>query len=159
MLLVAITLLSVSCRSTGDPSAMDLPSTVSTPLTPDPQADWTPSQGFDHLVAARCFAFGGVGFAGITTPEEFAFRAVMRSPDSTELFKQAFSKATNEGKLYALCGLRATDRPAFDAYAATVIKRNPKVSTASGCLFDTEPAADVLQRITNGVYDPFFTKR
>jgi hypothetical protein len=145
VLLALLGFCSVSCRSTHNPIAT-----------------WTPGEGFEYLLVARRFALGGVGYAEVTSTGEFAFRAVLRSPSAPEVFKLILSpgaQATEEGKLYALCGLRATDRAAFDHYAAVSVSTNAGVTTQSGCIVGHERAADVVKRIADGVYDSDFAER
>ena len=125
----------------------------------DPRESWTSHEGFEYLIVARQFAFGGVGVAGATSTGEFAFRAVLRSRDSAKIFKLVFLQGTEEGKLYALCGIRAADRAAFDSYAKLIVSTNAEVTTMRGCIIGHEKAADVVKRITDGVYDMHFVTR
>ena len=130
--------------------------------TRDPIANWTPREGFEYLIVARRFSLGGVGFAGATSTGEYAFRAVLRSKSAAEVFKGLLSpgaQATEEGKLYALCGIRTTDRPAFEHYASTLAGTNTTVTTQSGCIVDREPASSVVKRIADGVYDAYIVTR
>ncbi len=135
---------------------------VSSQPTPDPRAGWTPQEGYEYLLGAQGFAFGGIGFAGQTSTGEFAFQAVLRSPGATEVFKLILApraQATGEGKLYALCGIRATDRDEFDQYAATIASTDAKVNTESGCMINEEKVADVVKRITDGDFDSGLKQR
>jgi hypothetical protein len=94
---------------------------------------------------ARRFALGGVGVAADTSTGEFAFRAALRSRNPRVVFGLVLSpgaQATEEGKLYALCGIRATDRASFGRYAAIVTSTNAEVITQSGCIVGRERAAD-----------------
>lgn len=137
-------------------------SCVSCRSTTDPRATWTSGEGYEYLIVARRFALGGVGVAGETSTGEYAFRAMLRSRTASDSFKFIFSRevqATEEGKLYALCGIRATDRAAFDHYAAIVVSTNAEVTTLSGCIVLNPRAADVVKQIANGVYDSCFTSR
>lgn len=135
---------------------------VSCKSTHDPRTTWTPAEGYEYLIVARRFALGGVGIAGDTSTGEFAFRAVLRSRGAAEVFRLVFSpgaQATEEGKLYALCGLRATDRADFGEHAAILVSTNAEVITQSGCTIIHERAADVVKRIEDGAYDSSFLKR
>src|SRR5215468_6557000 len=76
----------------------------------EPMAAWSPREreGFQHLLVARRFSFGGVGIAGLTSTGESAFQAVLEGRNAAEIFKVILSPGTNvteEGKLYALCGI------------------------------------------------------
>jgi hypothetical protein len=125
----------------------------------DPRESWTPHEGYEYLIVARRFALGGVGIAGATSTGEFAFRAVLRSRSPAQIFKLMFSQGTEEGKLYALCGIRATDRAAYDSYAKLIVSTNAEVTTMRGCIVGHEKAADVVKRIADRVYDSYCTNR
>jgi hypothetical protein len=120
---------------------------------------WTPREGYEHLCTVKKFAFGGVGYAGMTSEGEFAFRAVLKSPKAAEIFRDACLRATDEGKLYALCGLRQTDREAYDHYVAMFRVETRKVRTQSGCMWSEKPMDTVVQEIVNGSYDSHFAKK
>jgi hypothetical protein len=135
---------------------------VSCRSTSDPRKTWTPAEGYEYLIVSRRFALGGVGITGDTSTGEFAFQAVLRSQSAAEVFKVVLSpgaRATEEGKLYALCGIRATDRVAFDRYAVIVASANAEVTTQSGCIVGHERAADVIKRMADGVYDSYCSKQ
>lgn len=126
------------------------------PKTDDPRVSWTPFEGHEYLVVARGFALGGVGYAGQTSTGEYAFRAVMRAHNASDVFKAILSpqvETTDEGKLYALCGLRARDRAAFDAYSTTLTGSNAEVTTIRGCLTCKQKVAEVVKQIGDGYYD------
>lgn len=141
LLLLIVGLPCLSCRSTRDP-----------------REGWTPHEGYEYLIVARQFAFGGVGISGATSTGEFAFRAVLRSRDSAQIFKLVFSQGAEEGKLYALCGIRAAHLAAFDSYAKLIVSTNAEVTTMTGCIVGHEKAADVVKRITDGDYDSHFSR-
>ena len=141
-ILVASGLFCASCRSTHDQG-----STL------------TPEEGYDRLVEARCFALGPVGASADTSAGELGFLAVLRSRNPPAVFRLVLSRGTEEGKLYGLCGIRATDRTSFASYAVMLARTNAEVRTLSGCIGGHERAADVVNRIAAGVYDQYFTKR
>jgi len=135
---------------------------VSCRTTHDPRATWTPFEGYEYLIVARRFALGSVGADGGTSTGEYAFRAVLRAQNAPEVFRAVLSpgaQATEEGKLYALCGIRATDRSAFERYAVELVSTNAEVTTMRGCCVGSEKAADVVKQISDGVYDWHFTRR
>jgi len=108
-----------------------------------------------ELLNIKCFAFGGVGYAGTTSKGELAFRSVLASSNALELFETILSKGTDEAKLYALCGIRSLHRESFDAAAKKLRAADPKVNTMSGCLATEEKASAVIRRIADGAYDGF----
>jgi hypothetical protein len=109
----------------------------------------------EQLLNIKCFAFGGVGYAGTTSPGEIAFRAVLESTNALELFETTLSKGSDEAKLYALCGIRSLNKESFNAAAKSLKATNPKVTTMSGCLVTEEKVSVVIRRIADGAYDGY----
>src|SRR2546427_821043 len=61
----------------------------------------TPQQAYEQLRSIKCFAFGGVGYAGTTSKGEVAFRAVAASTNGLQLLTTTLTNGTVEAKLYA----------------------------------------------------------
>jgi hypothetical protein len=108
-----------------------------------------------QLLNIKCFAFGGVGYAGTTSQGEIAFRAVLESTNALKLFEATLSKGSDEAKLYALCGIRSLNKESFNVAAKALKEADPKVTTMSGCLVTEEKASAVIQRIADGAYDGY----
>jgi hypothetical protein len=155
LLLIATVSLFVSCQSTRNSDR----ESASHDGGYEEKESWTPQEGYEHLCSTKKFAFGGVGYAGVTSSGEFAFRAVLKSPHAAELFRDACIRATDEGKLYALCGLRKTDPEAYDHYVAEFHMETESVQTQSGCVIQNESMSTAVQNILDGTYDSYFTKR
>lgn len=109
----------------------------------------------EHLIAAQTFAFG-TNTDGMTSDGEFAFRAILKNADAPTLFKTAYAQATSEGQLYALCGIRVTDRSTFEDYASPLRHQIRDVAIQSNGAATNEPVADVVKRIGKGDYDSYF---
>ena len=112
-----------------------------------------PEQAYQQLLSIKCFAFGGVGYAGIPSRGELCFKKVLSSANALQRFKAVLTNGTPEGKLYALFGIRQIFRSDFAAQAESVLKENPRVTTMSGCIMRHEPATNVVARIAAGYYD------
>jgi hypothetical protein len=112
-------------------------------------------QAYEQLLKVKCFAFGGVVYAGLTSEGEIAFRAMLTSTNALQLFTATLSKGTDEAKLYALCGIYDLDKKSFVISAKILKKANPKVTTMSGCIIMDEKASVVIERIANGTYDGY----
>ena len=110
-------------------------------------------EAYEHLLAVKEFAFGGVGFAGTTSAGEKAYRTVFASTNALALFQSALAKGSNEAKLYALAAIRHLDKKSFDAGAKALLAANPEVRTMSGCIVNHEKAEAVVKRIAGGLYD------
>src|SRR4029450_9396702 len=65
------------------------------------------------LAAAKAFAFGGVGVAGLMSEGERNLRAVLQQSDALQQLQAALAHATPAGELYILVGLRRRDRAAY----------------------------------------------
>ena len=57
------------------------------------------------LAAAKSFAFGGIGVAGLMSEGERNLRAVLERPDASQQLQAALAHATSAGELYILVGL------------------------------------------------------
>jgi hypothetical protein len=109
----------------------------------------------EQLLNIKCFAFGGVGYAGTTSLGEIAFRAGLESTNALELFEITLTKGTDEAKLYALCGIRSLNKKSFDTSAKALKEADAKVRTMSGCLVTEEKVSVVIKRIADGIYDRY----
>jgi len=115
--------------------------------------EWEPDKAYERLLAARVFAFGGVGFAGTTTDGEKAFHVVLASTNRLELLKRVLKDGTREARMYALCGLRKTAPEEFQVEAERIGSEKETVKMMSGCLMFQEPVSSVVERIRSGAYD------
>lgn len=107
----------------------------------------------DQLAHAQLFAFGGVGFAGISTPGEAAFREVLSSQDAVALFTKLTKSANPQGKCYALLGLKLKNPAAFETAAASLRHSNAEVASAAGCMMSKRPLSNFVAEIEAGRYD------
>jgi len=108
----------------------------------------------ETLLQIRTFAFGGVGYAGIRSPGEVAFRAIITNKNASEVFSAVLTNGTTEGKLYAFTAVRKLSQGKFEP-EATHLDPNATVVTRSGCFIRQEKASEVLARIRAGSYDTF----
>ena len=122
---------------------------------PDPP---TPEQAYEQLLSVRCFAFGGVGYAGVTSEGEKAYRAIAGGTNALALFSAVLTNGNAPAKLYALCGIRQLSPRAFDTHAKPLLIANPQVETMSGCMMSHEFFTNVVARIASGMYDVYFKK-
>src|SRR5712664_2540677 len=63
-----------------------------------------PDRAYQRLLHANIFNLGGAGYALAMTPEERAFRVLLKSTNSIALFQQLSREGNPEGQLYALYG-------------------------------------------------------
>jgi hypothetical protein len=113
----------------------------------------------NELRAVTCFAFGGVGIAGMTSQGELAFRAVLAGTNPLTYFRATLTNGTTAAKLYALCGIRVLAPPDFNRDALPLSASDAIAVTMSGCLVYREQAAAVVGRIKGGTYDKYLKPR
>ena len=64
-----------------------------------PSDPLTPQQAYEQLLSVRCFAFGGVGFAGVTSEGERAYRAIAGGTNALALFSAVLTNGNAPAKL------------------------------------------------------------
>jgi hypothetical protein len=76
-------------------------------------ADTSENTPARDLAAAKSFAFGGVGVAGLMSEGQRNLRAVLQRSDASQQLQAALGHATSAGELYILVGLRRCDPAAY----------------------------------------------
>ena len=110
------------------------------------------------LAAAKMFAFGGVGAAGIMSEGERNLRAVLQQSDASLQLQGALGYATLAGKLYILVGLRRCDPAAYQKVIDSVARLNDDVEIARGCMISREPFRQLLSQIRDGRFDDYLSQ-
>ena len=98
-------------------------------------------QAYQTLLRVQLFAIEGIGYSGKTSEGEVAFDMLLEDKEAISAFKSLLNKATIEGALYGLFGLKMTK---CDCYQEEFIKlkksrvsnnNSEKLSTAEGCSY------------------------
>lgn len=110
------------------------------------------------LAAAKSFAFGGVGVAGLMSESERNLRVVVERPDASRQLQTALSHATLAGELYILVGLRRCDRVAYQKIFASLPRPNADVEVARGCMISREPFRQLLSQIQDSQFDDYLSR-
>ena len=110
------------------------------------------------LAAAKLFAFGGIGAAGIMSQGEQNLRAVLGQSDASQQLQAALGHATPAGELYILVGLRRCDPAAYQKVIDSVARPNGDVEIARGCMISREPFRQLLSEIQNGRFDDYLSR-
>ena len=110
------------------------------------------------LAAAKMFAFGGVGAAGIMSQGEQNLRAVLQQSDASQQLQAALRHATPAGKLYILVGLRRCDPAAYQKVIDSVAHPNDDGEIARGCMISREPFRELLSEIQDGRFDDYLLR-
>jgi hypothetical protein len=119
------------------------------------QSAGSDSDAVKRLSKVRMFAFGGVGFAGVTSQGEKDFRVIFAEPPATSLarFENLYADGTPEAKSYALAGIRKLDGSHFKELLQTLQSSQEKVMTMQGCIIEDRTMAQVAKSIDSGQYD------
>jgi uncharacterized protein with GYD domain len=110
------------------------------------------------LAAAKSFAFGGVGVAGLMSEGERNLRAVLEAHDPSQQLKAALAHATPAGELYILVGLRRCDHAAYQKIFSSLPRLDDDVQVARGCMISREPFRQLLSQIQDGRFDDYLSR-
>jgi hypothetical protein len=110
------------------------------------------------LTAAKSFAFGGVGVAGLMSQGERNLRGVLERPDASQQLQAALAHATPAGELYILVGLRRCDRAAYQKIFGLLPRANDEVEVARGCMISREPLRQLLSQIQDERFDDYLSR-
>jgi hypothetical protein len=110
------------------------------------------------LAAAKSFAFGGVGVAGLMSEGERNLRAVLDRPDASRQLQAALTHATPAGELYIVVGLRRCDRAEYQKIFASLPRPNADVEVARGCMISREPFRQLFSQIQDGRFDDYLSR-
>jgi hypothetical protein len=102
---------------------------------------------YQKLLGAKLFSIGGIGYSGVISPYEKALRTLLKEENAVEACRWLLREARPAGRLFALYGLRLTDRETFQREADTY-KRSAEsagiVRTMSGCIGGERSIREVI---------------
>lgn len=106
-------------------------------------------QAYQTLLHVELFAIGGVGYGGKTSDGERAFDILLEDKEAMSAFKSLLNKATIEGALYGLFGLKMMNCSCYQEEFIKLKKsrvsnnNSEQLSTAQGCeYYEAEKASD-----------------
>jgi hypothetical protein len=117
-------------------------------------ADDTVDAAVNRLSTVDWFAFGGVGYAGVTSKGETDFKIVLAQPKPTALnaIERLYAIGNPQGKAYALSGLKKLAPERFAELVATLAKSTEEVEVMRGCIASHEPLPEVAKQIGQGKF-------
>jgi hypothetical protein len=117
-------------------------------------ADDTVDAAVNRLSTTERFAFGGVGYAGVTSKGETDFKFVLAQPKPTarNAFERLYAIGNPQGKSYALSGLKKLAPERFAELVATFAKSTESVEVMRGCIVSHEPLPEVAKQIGRGKF-------
>ena len=112
----------------------------------------TVGEAWSRLKVVDTFAFGGVGYAGVTTDGEPWYKLILAQPreKAVGLFEPLYSEGYAEAKCYALAGLHALAPERFEDLRLNL--PNASVWTMVGCIGQRLPIAQIAKNIAEGHY-------
>lgn len=108
----------------------------------------------EALLKVPQFAFGGVGFSGLTSEGEKDYNEILTRPSAETDFQKVFQLGNAQAKCYALVALHKLNHDRFMQFALPLRKSNEQVSTMTGCLVHRRALAAVISDIETSVYWP-----
>ena len=113
-----------------------------------PPADPT----LNRLAGVGIFAFGGVGFAGVTSQGEKDYRVILSGSSALAEFETLFATGNPQAKAYALVGILALDVRRYEQLSAPLRQASLKVTIQHGCVISYVPFSAILKGIDAGGY-------
>ena len=102
-----------------------------------------------RLSNVEIFAFGGVGYAGLTSEGEIDFKLVLAQPQPVALtaFEKLYATGNPQGKSYALSGIKKLNPSRFKDLLASVGASTDEVEVERGCIVSHELLREVAKQI------------
>jgi hypothetical protein len=118
------------------------------------RADDSVVSAVKRLSAVEKFAFGGVGYAGVTSKGEIDFKLILSQPQTTALsaFEELYATGNPQGKSYALSGMKKLNPHRFNELLAALGTSTDEVEVMRGCILSHEPLRDVAKQIERGKF-------
>jgi hypothetical protein len=121
-------------------------------VTGVPQAVQPVDTAFERLAKVERFAFGPVGYTGVTSSGEKDYRAMLARPSAMSEFERLFSSGNIQGKCYALVGIRKLNPQRFKELTQSLHSSKEPVETMQGCIVFHELFGAVIKQIDAGKY-------
>jgi hypothetical protein len=118
-------------------------------------AQSTPPIALEHLSKVGMFAFGGVGFAGMTSEGEKDLRVLLSqpAPDALGSLETVYAQGTLAAKGYAVAGIRTLDEKRSKELIKPLESSQQRVLTMHGCIIESTTMAIIATSIDSGNYD------
>jgi len=108
----------------------------------------------NRLSSVQRFAFGGVGYAGVTSKGEIDFKLVISEPrqDALNAFEKLYAAGNPQGKAYALSGMKKLNPKRFKELLASLAASKDEVEVMRGCIVSHELLRDLASQIDKGKF-------
>jgi len=107
-----------------------------------------------RLSNVEIFAFGGVGYGGVTSKGEIDFKLVLAQPPPVALtaFEKLYATSNPQGKSYALSGIRQLNPSRFKNLLESMRASTDQVEIERGCIISHELLPEVAKQIDRGKF-------
>ncbi len=119
-------------------------------FVPVPQSSHPPDALIERFAKTGVFAFGPVGFAGITSPGEKDYRTVFNRTSALADFEKLNSDGNAQAKCYALAGIHRLNPTRFKELVQPLRNSKETVTTMSGCIMSRAALGDIIKQIESG---------
>jgi hypothetical protein len=109
-------------------------------------------KAMDRLLKVEHFAFGGVGFAGVTSQGEKDYTQILARPSAAADFEKIYQKGNLQAKCYALAGLFNVSRDKYSELSDSLHHQSSPVAVMTGCIMSHQSVASVIDQIGAGAY-------
>jgi len=118
------------------------------------RADDSVASALKRLSTVEKFAFGGVGFAGVTSKGEIDFKLILSQPQAAALsaFEELYATGNPQGKSYALSGMKKLNPQRSKELLAALETSTDEVEVMRGCIVSHERLRDVAKQIERGKF-------
>lgn len=111
----------------------------------DPKNPPTREAAVSLLLGTNTFAGHMIRDGGDISAQVVAFQVILRDPDAAAAFRWLLQNANTAGRLYALCGLRMTDRTTFDQVVGSYRTDKSEVRAMFGCIGAPMQVKDIVE--------------
>jgi hypothetical protein len=105
-----------------------------------------------RLSNVEIFAFGGVGYTGVTSKGEIDFKLVLAQPVALAAFEKLYATGNPQAKSYALSGIKKLNPSRFKDLLASVGASTDEVVVERGCIVSHESLREVAKQIDRGKF-------
>ena len=115
-----------------------------------------PESAAASLKRVSSFAFGGVGYAGRTSPGETSFRILAALPPAEALTRmEDVFTGTPAAKCYALAAIYKLKPARYKQLRSLFLTSAVPIEMMQGCIMNHERPAAIVERIEHGQLEPW----
>ncbi|HEX5226446.1 MAG TPA: hypothetical protein VFW44_01995 [Bryobacteraceae bacterium] len=126
-----------------------------------PYDPWSPpARVAERIAKTEVFAFGGIGYAGVTSDGEKDFRRIVAldPAEAIPIFERVYAEGNPQAKAYALAGLRKLAPSRMAELRQGLDGTGGQVHTMRGCIGSDAPLREIAGNIAAGEYDAWLSR-